>query len=144
MDLTPIYWTLSGLLAGLYLLRVADPPGRTRTMLKTLSVLGLALVALMGGGYLLLVLALALCAAGDAFLAQTGEKSLQAGMLAFGLGTLPSVGGGGLLLRRLSLARRNPLTRTIAGLAVMGLGILGLLKSGALAAALGQGLACIV
>lgn len=88
MDLTPIYWTLSGLLAGLYLMRVADPPGRTRTMLKTLSVLGLALVALMGGGYLLLVLALALCAAGDAFLAQTGEKSLQAGMLAFGLGHL--------------------------------------------------------
>jgi len=65
-------------------------------------------------------------------------------MLAFGLGTLPSVVGGGLLLRRLSLARRNPLTRTIAGLALMGLGILGLLKSGALAAALGQGLACIV
>lgn len=65
-------------------------------------------------------------------------------MLAFGLGTLPSVAGGGLLLRRLSLARRNPLARALAGLAVIGLGILGLLKSGALAAALGQGLACIV
>lgn len=86
MDLTPIYWAAAALLAGLYLLRVGDAPGRTRTMIKALSVAGLALVALMGGGYLLLVLALLLCAVGDAFLAQKGEASLRSGMVAFGLG----------------------------------------------------------
>ena len=88
MDLTPIYAALSALLAGLYLVRTTDPPGRTRTMLKTLSVLGLALVALLGGGYLLLVLALVCCAIGDGLLSRPGEGALKAGMAAFGLGHL--------------------------------------------------------
>lgn len=88
MNLTPIYWALAGVLAFIYLLRVGDPPGRTRTMVKTLSVAAPALVALMGGGYILLVLALLCCAAGDAFLAQKTETSLLYGMGAFGLGHL--------------------------------------------------------
>ncbi len=83
MDLTPIYWALAVVLATIYLLRVNDPPGRTRTMVKALSV-----VALMGGGYILLMLALLICALGDAFLAQKTETSLQAGMGAFGVGHL--------------------------------------------------------
>ncbi|MDX2234802.1 MAG: lysoplasmalogenase [Hyphomonadaceae bacterium] len=90
MDLTPIYWALAAGLAVYYALRVGDPPGRTRTMVKALSVAALALVALMGGGYLLLVLALLLCAVGDAFLAQDlkrgGDGPLRAGMIAFALG----------------------------------------------------------
>ena len=88
MDLTPIYWALAGILATIYLLRVGDPPGRTRTIVKALSVAALALVALMGGGYILLVLALLVCALGDAFLAQKSESALQAGMGAFGVGHL--------------------------------------------------------
>lgn len=88
MDLTPIYWLIAALLAGLYFLRASDPPGLTRTMIKALSVAALALVALLAGGPILLVLALALCAVGDAFLAQAGEKALMAGMAAFGLGHL--------------------------------------------------------
>lgn len=88
MDLLPIYGALAALLAGLYLVRVTDPPGRTRTMLKTLSVLVLALVALIGGAYLLLVLALVCCAAGDALLSRPGDGALKAGMAAFGAGHL--------------------------------------------------------
>jgi len=88
MDLIPIYAAIAAALAALYLLRVSDPPGRTRTMIKMLSVAALALVALMGGGPILLVLALVSCAVGDAFLAQKSEASLQAGMAAFGLGHL--------------------------------------------------------
>ena len=88
MDLPQIIWALALVLAGLYLARVGDPPGRTRTLVKTLSVVALAFVALIGEGYLLLVMALALCAVGDAFLAQKSETSLRAGMGAFGLGHL--------------------------------------------------------
>ena len=88
MDLTPIYWALAAILAGLFLLRVGDPPGRTRAMIKALSVVALGFVALMGGGYILLMLALLFCALGDAFLAQKSEASLQAGMGAFGVGHL--------------------------------------------------------
>lgn len=86
--MTPILWGLSTLLAGLYLVRVAAPPSAARTALKTLSVVGLALVAFVEGGPLLLSLALLLCAVGDAFLAQKSETTLRAGMAAFGAGHL--------------------------------------------------------
>lgn len=88
MNFTAIYAGLAAGLAAYYLVRVGDPPGRTRTAVKVLSVLTLALVAFMAGGYMLLVLALVLCAIGDGFLAQKGEAQLQRGMLAFGLGHL--------------------------------------------------------
>lgn len=88
MTLTPIYWGIAAVLATLYLARVGDPPGRTRTLIKTLSVVALALVALIGGGFILLVLALLMCAAGDFFLARRGETSLKAGMAAFAAGHL--------------------------------------------------------
>jgi uncharacterized membrane protein YhhN len=101
MTLTPIYWLAALALALLYLPRVSDPPGRTRTMIKALSVVALAFVALIGGGPLLLVLALLLCAAGDAFLSRPGDGALKAGMLAFAAGHLVYVAlflnsGGGL------------------------------------------------
>ncbi|MBL8557410.1 MAG: lysoplasmalogenase [Hyphomonadaceae bacterium] len=88
MTLTPIYWGLAAALAAFYLTRVGDPPGRTRTLIKTLSVVALALVAAIGGGFILLVLALLLCAVGDFFLARHGETSLKAGMAAFAAGHL--------------------------------------------------------
>jgi len=99
--MTPILGGLSTLLAGLYLLRVSAPPSPARTALKTLSVVGLALVAFLAGGPLLLSLALLLCAVGDAFLAQKSEASLRAGMAAFGAGHLVYIvlfanAGGGL------------------------------------------------
>lgn len=101
MSLTPIYGLVAFVLAVLYLSRVGDPPGRTRTLIKTLSVVALAFVALIGGGPLLLVGALLLCAVGDAFLSRRGETSLKAGMLAFAAGHLLYVAlflnsGGGL------------------------------------------------
>ena len=101
MILTPIYWGIAGILATLYLSRVGDPPGRTRTLLKTLSVVALALVALIGGGFILLVIALLLCALGDSFLSRPGEASLKAGMAAFAAGHLVYIAlflnqGGGL------------------------------------------------
>lgn len=101
MTLTPIYLALAALLAGFYLARVGDPPGRTRTLIKTLSVVALALVAAIGGGFILLVLALLLCAVGDFFLARKSEASLKAGMAAFAAGHLVYIGlfinqGGGL------------------------------------------------
>jgi uncharacterized membrane protein YhhN len=101
MTLTPLYWLAAAVLALLYLPRVLEPPGRTRTMLKTLSVVALALVALIGGGPLLLVGALLLCAGGDALLSRDGEGALKAGMLAFAAGHLVYIAlflnaGGGL------------------------------------------------
>ena len=101
MILTPIYWGIAGILATLYLSRVGDPPGRTRTLLKTLSVVALALVALIGGGFILLVIALLFCALGDYFLARKNETSLKAGMAAFAVGHLVYIGlflnqGGGV------------------------------------------------
>lgn len=99
--LTPLTGAGGAFLSTLYLLRVAQPPGQVRTLLKTLSVIALALAALIGGGPILLVLALGLCAVGDAFLAQKGESALRAGMAAFGAGHLVYIvlfanAGGGL------------------------------------------------
>ena len=109
MTLTPIYWLVAAVLALLYLPRVSDPMGRTRSMLKTLSVLALAFVALVGGGPVLLVIALIACAVGDAFLSRTGEGPLKAGMVAFAAGHLVYIAlflnlGGGVGAEPLRLA----------------------------------------
>lgn len=69
--------------AFLYLVMVAQPPSWRRTVVKTAAVGLLAVLAIVAGGPLLLVLALALGAMGDGFLAQEGEKPFLAGLASF-------------------------------------------------------------
>ena len=51
-------------------------------------------------------------------------------MLAFGLGTLPMLVGLGLIGARVQRAMRRPLVRIACGVAVLGFGLLGLLRAG--------------
>ena len=71
------------LLAIAYGWLVARPPSWRRTAVKTGSVALLALLAALQGGPLLLILALVLSAAGDAFLSREGEKAFLAGLVSF-------------------------------------------------------------
>lgn len=66
-----------------YLLVQGRQPSWRRTVAKTASVALLALLAVLEGGPVLLVAALALSAAGDAFLAQDGETPFMAGLASF-------------------------------------------------------------
>ncbi|TIV50381.1 MAG: lysoplasmalogenase, partial [Mesorhizobium sp.] len=58
-------------------------PRLARSAAKTLAVALLAALAVMQGGPLLLVAALALSAAGDAFLSRDGEKAFLGGLASF-------------------------------------------------------------
>lgn len=74
---------LSGLAALLYLLARGHASTLRRATVKTLAVLLLAVLALIEGGPYLLVAALGLSAAGDAFLAHEGEKAFLGGLGSF-------------------------------------------------------------
>lgn len=69
--------------AFLYFLMLGRPPSWRRTVTKTIAVLLLAFLAFDQNGPWLLVAALLLSAAGDAFLAQDGEKPFLAGLASF-------------------------------------------------------------
>jgi len=69
--------------AALYLPMQSREPSLRRTFAKTAAVALLAVLAFLEGGPLLLILALVLCAAGDAFLAQDGERAFLAGLASF-------------------------------------------------------------
>jgi uncharacterized membrane protein YhhN len=69
--------------AFLYLLMLDQPPSWRRTAAKTLAVLLLAFLAFDQNGPMLLVAALLFSAAGDALLAQEGEKTFLAGLASF-------------------------------------------------------------
>lgn len=64
------------------------PASTIRTALKTASVALLALFAALSGSATLLILALALCAMGDALLSRESETSFMAGIGAFAAGHL--------------------------------------------------------
>lgn len=66
-----------------YLLILRRPPSWRRTAVKTGSIALLAVLALLEGGPMLLVAALALSAIGDAFLAHDGEKAFLGGLASF-------------------------------------------------------------
>ncbi|WP_299663662.1 lysoplasmalogenase [uncultured Ruegeria sp.] len=66
----------------------ARPAGTLRSTLKTASVALLAGVAVLGNAPWLLVLALALCAIGDALLSQETDATFMAGIGAFATGHL--------------------------------------------------------
>lgn len=74
---------LSVLLAVFYGLIVTRPPSLRRTVIKTGSVLLILVLAVLQGGPPLLLAALALSAAGDAFLAQSGKSTFLAGLASF-------------------------------------------------------------
>lgn len=74
-----------------YFLKQAQPPSWRRTVAKAGSIALLALLALLEKGPLLLFVALVLSAAGDAFLAQEGEKPFLLGLASFLLAHLAYV-----------------------------------------------------
>ena len=84
----------------LYLLVLGRPPSWRRTVAKTAATGLLAVLAAIEGGPALLVVALVLSAAGDAFLAQDGERAFTGGLASFLLAHIfytvlfLSVGGG--------------------------------------------------
>jgi len=66
-----------------YLLMLNRPTSLKRTVAKTVAVGGLAVLAWHAGGPTLLVLALSLSAAGDAFLAHEGDPAFLGGLGSF-------------------------------------------------------------
>ena len=130
-----------------YLLMLDRPTSLLRTSAKTLAVGALAMLALLVGGPKLLVLALALSAIGDAFLAHEGDGAFLGGLGSFlsahivyavlffssgpGLagasvfGLLAviafAVGMGGVMLRKAG-PLAAPVAAYVLAIAVMGLG----------------------
>jgi uncharacterized membrane protein YhhN len=81
-----LFWAAiaSGIAYGAFVMK--RPQSHLRAIAKTVPVALLAASAWMSGLPLLLVLALALCALGDLFLAHEGERAFLAGLVAFLLG----------------------------------------------------------
>lgn len=106
-----------------YLGLTARPAGELRSTIKTAAVTLLALAALQAGAPMLLVLALALCAAGDYALSRPGERAFLAGAAAFGAGHLAYVA---LFLSSPAAdpARLGEPLRLIALIALLGIGAL--------------------
>ncbi|UDL88149.1 lysoplasmalogenase family protein [Mesorhizobium sp. PAMC28654] len=69
--------------AVIYAFALGMPPRLARSAAKTLAVAMLAILAFLQGGPLLLVVALALSAMGDAFLSRDGEKAFLGGLASF-------------------------------------------------------------
>ncbi|MET0575020.1 MAG: lysoplasmalogenase [Mesorhizobium sp.] len=67
----------------LYLIMLDAPQAFRRMVVKTFAVALLAVLAFVQGGPVLLVVALALSAVGDAFLARDGDKAFLAGLGSF-------------------------------------------------------------
>jgi len=86
--MTPVLFWLAAGCALAYLPLSPRPTCVMRTVLKTLSVALLAVAALLSASPVLLVLALALCAIGDACLSRDGDDSFMAGIAAFAAGHL--------------------------------------------------------
>ena len=85
-----LLWLAAAACALAYWVRVLSSPDALRSVIKTLSVALLALIALlMGQGGL--ALALALCAAGDALLSRPGERAFGLGVAAFAAGHIAFV-----------------------------------------------------
>lgn len=74
---------VSGLGFLIYLGLLGQKPSLKRTVAKTMAVAALAVLAFHAGGPWLLVLALALSAAGDAFLAHEGDPAFLGGLGSF-------------------------------------------------------------
>lgn len=84
---TVLFW-LAAACALAYLPLSPRPASTLRSVLKTASVTLLAVTALLGAGPLLLVVALLLCAIGDALLSRETDSTFMAGIGAFAAGHL--------------------------------------------------------
>lgn len=84
------FWAAAAVCALVYFFQVLEPPSGLRTAVKTLSVAVLALIALIMGQSGLAV-ALALCAAGDAWLSREGDRAFQLGVASFAAGHIAYV-----------------------------------------------------
>lgn len=84
---TTLFW-IAALFAVAYLPMSPKPASLVRTAFKTGSVAILALIAAVAGAPSLLILALVLCAVGDALLSQETEATFIAGVGAFAAGHL--------------------------------------------------------
>ncbi|WP_298846132.1 lysoplasmalogenase [uncultured Ruegeria sp.] len=84
---TALFW-IALCCAMSYLPLTARPAGSLRTALKTASVAILAVIAFLLGGPWLLVLALVLCASGDALLSRETDATFMIGIAAFAAGHL--------------------------------------------------------
>jgi uncharacterized membrane protein YhhN len=73
----------SALFALFYTFMIFRTPSRRRTIAKTGATLLLAMLAVLEGGPWLLIAALLLSAAGDAFLAYDGDRAFMAGLASF-------------------------------------------------------------
>jgi uncharacterized membrane protein YhhN len=107
----------------IYLFALDMPPKWTRTAAKTLAVALLAVLAAMQGGPLLLVAALGLSAAGDAFLSRDGEKAFLGGLASFLAGhiayvALFALAGGGLALLSAE-SRRGAIALAMAAFSIV-------------------------
>lgn len=111
--------TLSLLLAGLFLIAYCHRSSSwPKSVVKTLSVLLLAIAVWASGGPVALTIGLALGAAGDFFLSRDGTRAFVAGLVAFALGHLAYVG---LIWQSGGHVELNALTIGFAALAgVMG------------------------
>ena len=84
--------SLSGALSVLFLLRFSTQgPSLSKTAVKTASVAGLAVAAILAHGPVWLVLALTLASIGDFLLSRDGEGAFLAGLVAFALSHLAYV-----------------------------------------------------
>lgn len=86
--MTMILILVAALCALAYLPMTVQPASSLRTLLKTASVAVLALLALLNAAPWLLILALALCAIGDALLSRETDDTFMAGIGAFAAGHL--------------------------------------------------------
>ncbi|MCG7519691.1 lysoplasmalogenase [Ruegeria sp. Ofav3-42] len=84
---TALFW-IAAVSALTYLPMSPRPASALRSVCKTASVALLALVAALSGAPILLTLALALCAVGDALLSRETESTFMAGIGAFAAGHL--------------------------------------------------------
>ncbi|WP_170759249.1 lysoplasmalogenase [Ruegeria lacuscaerulensis] len=84
---TALLW-IAGACALAYLPMSPRPASTMRSVLKTVSVALLAVIALVNAAPLLLALALALCAVGDALLSRDTDNTFMAGIGAFAAGHL--------------------------------------------------------
>lgn len=88
----PLLILIAAILAMLYLVWFCyRGPSWLKSIVKTMSVLLLAVVVIMSGGPLWLTVALTLCAVGDYFLSRGSEITFMAGVGAFGAGHLAYV-----------------------------------------------------
>ncbi|NVO54835.1 lysoplasmalogenase [Rhodobacteraceae bacterium B1Z28] len=88
---TILFWAAL-MCAVAYLPLTARSAGTVRTVLKTSSVALLTLIALIQSAPWLLILALALCALGDALLSRETDNTFMAGIGAFAAGHLAYIG----------------------------------------------------